>query len=91
VAPLGAFALDDLLPVVVFIGIVAGVFWLMTLISNRNSMAESRLDRIGRPKSLADLDAAMSGPKFGGLKDASANSVRRWRASRPNWSGTRSR
>jgi tight adherence protein C len=70
VAPLGAFAFDDLLPVVVFIGIVAGVFWLMTLISNRNSMAESRLDRIGRPKSLADLDAAMSGPKFGGLKDA---------------------
>lgn len=69
-APLGAFALDDLLPVVVFFGIVAGVFWLMTLISNRNSMAESRLDRIGRPKSLADLDSAMSGPKFGGLKDA---------------------
>lgn len=69
-APLGAFAFDDLLPVVVFIGIVAGVFWLMTMISNRNSLAESRLDRIGRPKSLADLDSAMSGPKFGGLKDA---------------------
>ena len=31
---------DDVLPVVVFIGIVAGAFWLLTQISKRNSLAE---------------------------------------------------
>ena len=69
-APFGIFAADELLPVVVFIGMVTAVFWLMSLISNRNSMAESRLDRIGRPKSLADIDTASDGQKYGGLKDA---------------------
>ncbi|MFO0937313.1 MAG: type II secretion system F family protein [Gemmataceae bacterium] len=66
----GIFSVDDLLPVVVFFGMVAGVFWLMTLISNRNSKAESRLDRIGRPKSLSDIDTMSDNQKFGGLKEA---------------------
>jgi tight adherence protein C len=70
VAPFGIFTSDDLLPVVVFAGMVAGVYWLMSAISNRNSLAETRLDRIGRPKSLADIDTGGDAPKYGGLKDA---------------------
>jgi tight adherence protein C len=62
--------MDDLLPVVVFVGMVAGVFWLMTAISNRNSQAENRLDRIGRPKSLAEIDESLEEKKFGGITDA---------------------
>ncbi len=61
---------DDLLPIVVFVGIVAGAFWLLTQISKRNSLAEDRLDRIGRPKSLIDLDVShTSRDRFNGLKD----------------------
>ena len=62
---------DDLLPLVVFVGIVAGAFWLLTQISKRNSLAEDRLDRIGRPKSLIDLEMAQhnSRDRFNGLKD----------------------
>ncbi|OWK41638.1 type II secretion system F family protein [Fimbriiglobus ruber] len=63
---------DDLLPVVVFVGFMAGTFWLLSAISNRNSQAEDRLDRIGRPKSLVDLEMsqAESRNRFAGLKDA---------------------
>ena len=58
-ALLAIISADDVLPVVVFIGIVAAAFWVLSLISNRNSQAEDRLDRIGRPKSLgARLRAA---------------------------------
>ena len=68
---LAIISADDLLPVVVFVGIVAGAFWLLTLISKRNSLAEDRLDRIGRPKSLADLEISQlnSRDRFNGLKD----------------------
>jgi tight adherence protein C len=64
-------AADDVLPVVVFIGIVAGVFWVMSMISKRNSDAEDRLDRIGRPKSLMELEMSQQGSqqRFGGIKD----------------------
>ena len=67
---LAIISADDLLPVVVFVGIVAGAFWLLTLISKRNSLAEDRLDRIGRPKSLADLEISQlnSRDRFDGLK-----------------------
>jgi tight adherence protein C len=63
---------DDLLPIVVFAGIVSGTFWILSLISRRNSQAEERLERIGRPKSLVDLEmsAADRGQRFSGLKDA---------------------
>jgi tight adherence protein C len=62
---------DDLLPVVVCIGSIAGVLWLLTLVSKRNSLAEDRLDRIGRPKSLLDLELAhqSSRDRFNGVKD----------------------
>jgi tight adherence protein C len=63
---------DQLIPLFVFVAIVAGTFWLLSLISNRNSQAEDRLERIGRPKSLMDLEmnATESRARFQGLKDA---------------------
>jgi tight adherence protein C len=72
VTPLLAFVdAKDALPLVVAIGFGAGVFWLLSQISNRNSRAEDRLDRIGRPRSLIDLDNSVEGPnRFKGLKDA---------------------
>ena len=68
---LAIISADDVLPVVVFVGIVAGAFWLLTLISKRNSLAEDRLDRIGRPKSLMELEMSQnnSRDRFNGLKD----------------------
>lgn len=53
---LGFMTAEDLMPIAVFIMIVAGTFMLMTAISKRNSQAEERLERIGRPKSLAELE-----------------------------------
>jgi tight adherence protein C len=46
------------LPIIVFAVFVAGSWWLLSLISNRNSQAEDRLERMGRPKSLAEIDIA---------------------------------
>ncbi len=62
---------DDVLPFVVFVGIVAAAFWVLSMISRRNSQAEDRLDRIGRPKSLVDLEMShqSSRQRFNGLKD----------------------
>ena len=37
---------EELAPLFVFVAIVAGTFWLLSLISNRNSQAEERL-RVG--------------------------------------------
>ena len=41
---------EELTPIFVFVAIVAGTFWVLSMISNRNSQAEERLERIGRPK-----------------------------------------
>ena len=54
---------EDLIPLVVFVAIVAGVFWLLSAISNRNSQAEERLERIGRPKSLVEIEMAQAETK----------------------------
>ena len=68
---LAIISAETVLPVVVFIGIMAAAFWLMSLISKRNSHAEDRLERIGRPKSLMELELAQqdSRQRFAGLKD----------------------
>jgi tight adherence protein C len=60
------------LPVCVFALIMFGTFWLLQTISQRNSVAEERLERLGRPKSLADLDMGQkeSTARFAGLKKA---------------------
>lgn len=66
---------EDLMPVMVFVAIVAGAFWLLSMISSRNSQAEERLDRIGRPKSLVEIEMAQgeSRGRFAGLKEAFSN------------------
>jgi tight adherence protein C len=49
---------------------------LLTVISNRNSQAEERLERIGRPKSLVEIEmsaATEKGGRFKGLQDAFKN------------------
>lgn len=63
---------NELIPIGVFILIMGGTFWMLQLISQRNSVAEERLERLGRPKSLADLDMNVqeSGQRFAGLKKA---------------------
>ena len=66
---------DDLTPIFVFVAIVAGTFWLLTTLSNRNSQAEERLERIGRPKSLVEIEMSQAETRgrFKGLKDAFSN------------------
>jgi tight adherence protein C len=66
---------EELTPVFVFFAIMAGTFWLLTVISNRNSQAEERLARIGRPKSLVEIEMSQLEGKhrFSGLKEAFSN------------------
>ncbi|MBY0457079.1 MAG: type II secretion system F family protein [Gemmataceae bacterium] len=66
---------EDVTPVFVFVAIVAGTFWLLSMLSNRNSQAEDRLSRIGRPKSLVEIEMSQmeSRGRFKGLKDAFSN------------------
>jgi len=66
---------DDVFPIVVFLAIVAGTFLLLSKISARNSHAEDRLERIGRPKSLVELEMNQheSRQRFAGIKDAFSN------------------
>jgi tight adherence protein C len=46
----------EVIPLLVFIGLVCAIFAVLTMISNRNSRASDRLSRISRPASLADLE-----------------------------------
>lgn len=66
---------DELMPLGVFVCIVIAVFGVLTAISGRNSQAEERLDRIGRPKSLVEIEMsqAESRGRFAGLKEAVSN------------------
>lgn len=65
----------ELAPVLVFVAIMAGTFWVLSMISNRNSQAEERLERIGRPKSLVEIEMSQgeSRNRFKGIKDAFSN------------------
>jgi len=56
-----------LLPMIVFGVIMAGTWWVLSMISQRNSQAEDRLDRIGRPKSLAEIEIASNQSKSRGM------------------------
>ena len=62
----------DFAPIIVFFVFMAGTWWVLSYISNRNSRAEERLEKIGRPRSLADIDIvpADQRQRFGALKDA---------------------
>jgi tight adherence protein C len=59
-----------LLPMIAFGIIMVGTWWLLSMISQRNSQAEERLERLGRPKSLAEIEIANkrdSGAKSGSM------------------------
>jgi tight adherence protein C len=47
---------QELVPLLVFAGLVAGIFAILSMISNRNSRAQERLERISRPASLAEIE-----------------------------------
>ena len=47
---------QELIPLLVFAGIVAGILAVLSMISNRNSRAQERLERISRPASLAEIE-----------------------------------
>ncbi|MBI2803915.1 MAG: type II secretion system F family protein [Planctomycetes bacterium] len=70
---IAAFGIEDMIPLLVFAGIVAGIWALLSMISRRNSQALDRLSRLSRPQSLADMeDPTKAGKKakFQGLADA---------------------
>ncbi|MCI0641400.1 MAG: type II secretion system F family protein [Gemmataceae bacterium] len=52
----GFFYIHDIIPLLVFAGIVAGIWAVLSMISSRNSRAMERLSRLSRPQSLADLE-----------------------------------
>jgi tight adherence protein C len=62
----------DLAPVFVFAFFMTVTWWLLSYISNRNSQAEERLERLGRPRSLAEIDIIPQEQRqrFSGLKEA---------------------
>ncbi len=67
------FYIQDLLPLLVFMGIVAAIWAVLSMISNRNSKALDRLARLSRPQSLADIDdptKSKSQDRFSGIVDA---------------------
>jgi tight adherence protein C len=63
--------LTDIIPLIVFLGMVMGVWAILSMISQRNSKAMDRLARISRPASLADMDDPTQGKKdrFQGVMD----------------------
>jgi tight adherence protein C len=68
---LADFGFSDFLPLLVCGIFVAGVFAVLSLISNRNSRAQERLDRMSRPASLAEIeDPRTKKDRFGGVMDA---------------------
>lgn len=62
--------MTEVVPLVVFAGFVFGVWSVLSLISNRNSRATERLERIGRPASLAEIeDPRHKKERFQGVMD----------------------
>src|SRR4051812_5961112 len=65
--------IEDIVPLLVFAGIVTAIWAFLSMISNRNSKAVDRLSRLGRPQSLADIEdphKAGQAAKYQGLTDA---------------------
>jgi tight adherence protein C len=61
---------QEMIPLLVFAGLVAGLFSILSLISNRNSRAQERLERISRPASLAELeDPKLKKDRFQGVME----------------------
>jgi tight adherence protein C len=65
--------IGDLAPLLVFVAIVAAIWAVLSMISNRNSKAVERLARMSRPQTQADLDdqaKAKKQDKYASLVDA---------------------
>jgi len=66
-----------IMSVVAFVIFMGGAWLMLSLINNRNTTkAEMRLERIGRPKSLAEIDLAAgtaTDDRFGALKATMSN------------------
>lgn len=67
----GVVALSAVVPLLVFVGIVAAIWAVLSSISSRNSRALDRLARLSRPPSLADADVAArdDNQRFAGLME----------------------
>src|SRR5438477_4794894 len=66
----GFVAVSAIIPLLVFLGIVLGIWAVLSGISNRNSRALDRLARLSRPPSLADIeDPKQKTERFKGLVD----------------------
>jgi tight adherence protein C len=60
----------EVIPILVFAGLVAAIFAVLTAISNRNSRAAERLDRLSRPASLVEIeDPKLKKERFQGVMD----------------------
>src|SRR5438105_15537807 len=65
--------ISDIIPLLVFLGIVLAIWAVLSMISNRNSRAAERLARLSRPSSLGEIEdptRARSDHKLQGLLDA---------------------
>lgn len=65
--------MQDIIPLLVFAGIVMAIWAVLSMISNRNSKAMDRLNRISRPQSLVDIEdpaKTMKKEKYAGLMEA---------------------
>lgn len=63
---------QDLIPLLVFLGIVLGIFAILSALSNRNSRTMERLARLSRPQSLAEIEdpkTLRNTEKYQGLLD----------------------
>jgi hypothetical protein len=58
--------LSEIIPLLVFLGIVVGIWSVLSIISERNRRIEARVDRHSRPASLAEIEV----PKPGGKNEA---------------------
>jgi tight adherence protein C len=67
-----ASILVDLIPLMVFFAIVAGIWAVLTAISTRNSKAVDRLERMSRPQSVGEIDNSVvkkQGDKYQSIID----------------------
>ena len=71
IAIVGMIGVQDLIPLIAFLGMVIGVWAILSVISQRNSRATDRLARISRPASLADMDdpSQVKKDRFQGVMD----------------------
>jgi tight adherence protein C len=68
--------LTDALPLLVFGGVVMGIWAVLSVISERNSRMQDRLKRHSRPASLAELEATQGvkkGERFQAITDLAKN------------------